>query len=270
MATTNIQILSDLHLESPSAYDVYEITPTAPHLALLGDIGNTNHPDLFQFLQSQLSKFETVFFLLGNHEPYHSDWASAKKLLSEFEQDMNERRTAGDKGIGRFVLLDQTRYDLPEHDVTILGCTLYSRITPAQDERVSFGLNDFYHIADWTTQQHNDAHANDLARLNLMVEDIAKESSTRRIAIFTHHCPTLDKRTVDPAHLASPISSGFSTDLSKEICWESSTVVLWAFGHTHYNCDFKDEGTGKRVVANQRGCYFAKSIGFEPDKIIGL
>jgi len=35
-----VQIVSDLHLETPKAYDIFEIEPKAPVLALLGDIGN--------------------------------------------------------------------------------------------------------------------------------------------------------------------------------------------------------------------------------------
>lgn len=35
-----VQVLSDLHLEAKKAYDICEIAPKAPYLALLGDIGN--------------------------------------------------------------------------------------------------------------------------------------------------------------------------------------------------------------------------------------
>ena len=35
-----LQILSDLHLDAPKAYDVFKIVPKAPYLALLGDVGN--------------------------------------------------------------------------------------------------------------------------------------------------------------------------------------------------------------------------------------
>ena len=49
------------------------------------------------------------------------------------------------------------------------------------------------------------------------------------------------------------MSSNFVTDLSQEPCWLSPTVQLWAFGHTHYSCNFRDEDTGKLTVANQRG-----------------
>jgi hypothetical protein len=42
-----IQIVSDLHLEAPKAYDVFDIVPQAPYLALLGDIGLSSHGDEF-------------------------------------------------------------------------------------------------------------------------------------------------------------------------------------------------------------------------------
>ncbi|KAK3372637.1 hypothetical protein B0H63DRAFT_527469 [Podospora didyma] len=45
-------ILSDLHLESPKAYDIFDIEPKAPYLALLGDIGNVeaHKADFLDFL----------------------------------------------------------------------------------------------------------------------------------------------------------------------------------------------------------------------------
>ena len=53
-------------------------------------------------------------------------------------------------------------------------------------------------------------------------------------------------------------------------CWKTKSVKLWAFGHTHFNCDYTDESSGNRVVTNQRGYYFAQSAGFECDKVIEL
>lgn len=69
---TAIQIVSDLHLEIPSAYDVFQIPPEAPYLAFLGDIGLVNDDGFLSFIEAQLRKFEIVFLLLGNHEPWHS------------------------------------------------------------------------------------------------------------------------------------------------------------------------------------------------------
>ena len=259
-----IQILSDLHLETPSAYDVFDIPPVAPYLALLGDIGNTKDDGFFAFIEAQLAKFQIVFLLLGNHEPYHSSWETARNRVKDFSESLALKQYQDRNQLGDFIFLDQTRYDL-NSEVTILGCILYSKVTAAQEERVSFGLNDFYHIEDWTVAQHCVAHESDLRWLNDHVSVISKTEPQRKIVIFTHHCPVAaDIRSIDPARPeSSPLSSGFSTDLSGELCWMNPQVKVWAFGHTHYNCDFVDEKTGKRVIANQRGYYFAQANSFD-------
>ncbi|OQD79891.1 hypothetical protein PENANT_c042G08331 [Penicillium antarcticum] len=217
MAT--FQILSDLHLENPSAYDTFEISPTAPYLALLGDIGVVKDDGFFPFLETQLRQFKVVFFLLGNHEPYYSAWDKARWKLEQFSHSIKQRSETEE--VGDFVFLNQTRFELSP-EITVLGCTLYSRVNEAQREHVSFGLNDFYHINDWTVEDHTAAHEADLKWLNEQVSHVAANEPRRMIVIFTHHSPiTLDLRAVDPRHGDSPLSSGFATDLSMEICWTS-------------------------------------------------
>ena len=76
-----LQVLSDLHLETPVAYDVYDVPARAPYLALLGDIGDSKTSGLTNFLAQQLSNFEKVFFLLGNHEPYYGSWSAVKATI---------------------------------------------------------------------------------------------------------------------------------------------------------------------------------------------
>ncbi|KAB8218090.1 acyl-CoA dehydrogenase mitochondrial precursor [Aspergillus novoparasiticus] len=244
----SFQILSDLHLEAPEAYDLFDIAPKAPYLALLGDIGNI------------------VFFLLGNHEPYHSNWATARENMQKFSTTINQKRTQEGQQLGEFVFMDQARYDISPH-ITVLGCILYSRVPKSQETHVSFGLNDFYHIEDWTVEAHCAAHEADRTWLNDQVSQIVKSEPRRKIVIFSHHSPTLTPAAVDPVHANSPISSVFATDIAEEPCWKNTQVCLWAFGHTHYNCDFIDDKTGKRLVANQRGYYFAQSKAFDPEKV---
>jgi hypothetical protein len=260
------QILSDLHLEKPHAYELFDIPPKAPYLALLGDIGTVKDDDLFTFLEAQLQKFKLVFFLLGNHEPYGSNWSAAKARVEEFSQGISRRRARG-QGLGKFVFLDQTRYDI-SNDVTVLGCTLYTRVPQPQAEVISYRLNDFYDIGDWTVEAHCEAHEADRIWLNDQVSQIAASRPHQKIVIFTHHSPTVASEAADPAHASSPISSGFSTDLTGEPCWEKPQVRMWAFGHTHYNCDYTEQRTGKRVIANQKGYYFAQAKGFDPGKVV--
>ncbi|KAF4239045.1 hypothetical protein CNMCM8980_009529 [Aspergillus fumigatiaffinis] len=236
----SFQLVSDIHLEAPPAYDLFDIPPKAPYLALLGDIGYVKDDGFFVFLEGQLRKFQM--------------------------RKASEESTNAENKLGEFVFMDQTRYDICP-DVTVLGCTLHSRITQSQEERVSLSLNDFYHIENWDVESHRTAHEADLAWLNKQVTNITRSDPHRKIVVFTHHSPTLDARATDPAHVNSPITSAFATDLTGEPCWEKPQVRLWAFGHTHYNCDFVDSRTGKRIVANQRGYYFAQSKGYDPELV---
>ncbi|KAF7911063.1 uncharacterized protein EAF01_002571 [Botrytis porri] len=76
----------------------------------------------------------------------------------------------------------------------------------------------------------------------------------------------------DPKKLedSNQVRSAFVTDLSDQICWMSSGVRLWAFGHTHYNCDFREEGTGKRIVANQKGYIRSQVYTFDVGKVVEI
>lgn len=264
-----LQILSDLHLEAPKAYDIFEIVPKAPYLALIGDIGIfASHKDDFTaFLIRQLKQFRAVLFVPGNHEAYHSDWPTTLQLLRTFEQDVSK-----DNSLGNFVLLDRAVYKLPSTKFTVLGCSLFSSIPSESEQAVSFGLNDFFHIEDWSVQAHNEAHKREVAWLNAQVAGLEQEDTT--VIILTHWSPSTDARSVDPRHTASPISSGFSTDMSDQPCFQNKKVKVWAFGHTHYNCDFEAERQGGagpvRLLTNQRGYYFSQANGLVGEKVINL
>jgi hypothetical protein len=266
------QVLSDLHLENPSAYDIFNVSPKAPYLALLGDIGVVKDDGFFPFIESQLKQFQLVFFLLGNHEPYYSTWAETKHELHRFSASVDQRRLHsredGPDTIGSFVFLDQTRYDL-SLDVTVLGCTLFSQVSEAHKEHISFGLNDFYHINDWTVEDHIASHKSDLQWLNDQVSHISSTEPHRKVVVFTHHSPVTEARAVDPRHGNSPLSSGFSTDLSAEECWRSPSVRLWAFGHTHFNVNYVED-TGKMVISNQRGYYFSQAKNFDQSLVVAV
>lgn len=114
-----LQILSDLHLESPKAYDFYEIKPVAPYLALLGDIGCVSDPAYLTFLSAQLAQFRIVFHLLGNHEPYGSNWDTTITKLRAFEEENRQQQEQGPRsGVGAYVLLDRNELHLPRHNLT--------------------------------------------------------------------------------------------------------------------------------------------------------
>jgi hypothetical protein len=131
---------------------------------------------------------------------------------------------------------------------------------------------DFSEIPGWTIETHNAAHDMDLRWLNNEVEGIARLEPARKILIFTHYSPTTKPWANSKVHLqdAMEIRSAFVTDLSKETCWKSSQVVLWAFGHTHFNCDAVDEDTNKRVLTNQKGYRRSESLSFNPNFMVSF
>lgn len=265
----SIQVISDLHLESPKCYHVYEVVPKAPYLALLGDIGNIgpHTAEYLAFLRLQLKSFKAVLLVPGNHEAYHSNWDDTLSTLRIFEDECRQ-----DTSIGQFVLLGRTTIRLPGTNVVILGCSLFSYIPPDKHITMGIHVNDFSQITDWTTDNHNEMHAKDLNWLNDQVTELEKTDVS--IMILTHWSPSRDPRAIDPKHMASLITSGFCTDLSREPCFVSGRVKVWAFGHTHYNCDFevgRRGGVGPlRLVTNQAGYATDLAEGFDPGKTVVL
>ena len=262
--TMSLQIVSDLHLESPEAYNTFQIITRAHSLVLLGDIGCVADAGYLFFLGGMLLRFRRVFHVLGVHEPYGSSWKATKDLLSTFQrQNRMERDSHPDSPVGEYILLDRTEYELPDQNVTILGCTLFTHAPVNSQSKVRWALNEYYRIRGWTIQKNNNTHREDLEWLNERVRTISKEQPDRRIVVLTHHCPTVDPRAVDPCCANSPLAAGFATDLRGRECWENRNVALWAFGRTHYNCNFTDERTEKQVYANQRGYHHAPADGFK-------
>ena len=251
-------------MENGSGYETFDIKPCAPYLALLGDIGNSRDTKLYEFLEKQLHQFQKVFFLLGNHEPYHTSFPKSKERVTSFQNSWNAKRGSDASSLGEFVFLNQTRYDIND-TVTVLGCTFFSNILPEQLEKVSFGLWDFYDIAEWAVE-HNEAHASDISWLQTQLQLLSAEDRKRKVFVMTHHSPTLAAEANDPKHRNSEISSGFVTDILAPGEKLLEGIDVWGFGHTHFNCDFVLDGV--RVCANQRGYYFKLSEGFDGEKII--
>jgi len=266
-------------------YGEFALTARSPYLALLGDIGNSHDDRLYDFLERQLQRFKIVFFVIGNHEPYLIDDAGPVKCTYEaavakmqaFEASIASRQSSssghdgGNRAPGRFVLLNRRRFDISDQ-VTVLGCTLFSRISDDQQSTAALFVSDFSNIQDWSTDAHNAAHATDLQWLNTEVDSLTRTEPSRAIAIFTHYSPTNSTLANDPEHLEDSrgVQTAFVTDLEREVCWTSPSVKLWAFGHTHFNCDFVDPGTGKRVVANQRGYGREDAFDFDSEKVVSI
>ncbi|KAF3909043.1 hypothetical protein ABW21_db0201335 [Orbilia brochopaga] len=254
-----IQIISDLHLHlgDGELYEIFEPDPAAPYLALLGNIGRLKDEGFWDFLRRMMNHYKIVFFVPGNIEPYGTSWLYTLETLNKFAADTDrEAELEPESGRGKFVLMDQRRYDIDDSN-TLLGCTLFSAIKPEHQEDVK-GDPDFLNIRGWTVDKHMRSHAEDVTWLNWEVQNLVDHEPHRRVVILTHYCPDF-RQTKLGYELEDPKGKlPDATDMTEEESWTAPNVVGWAWGHAGNNCskdDFRAEEKGqnfKRLVSNQR------------------
>lgn len=267
LASESFQVLSDLHLEVGQQYSSFTIPPIAANLILAGDVGRlTDYDGYLGFIKSQTDQFKRVFLVLGNHEFYGISFRDglqkAKKL--EAETCLN----------GRLILLQNSRLDIPGSSVTVVGCTLWSRIPADAEDIVRSKIKDFQRIDSWTVEAHNAAHNTDICWLMDEIKSIRQQTQNtkkpRTILVVTHHAPSI-AGTSSPQHTLNPWNSAFATDVLHEDGWDG--VKVWAFGHTHFTTEFKVDGI--KVLSNQRGYVFPWSkqqtkADFDARKVIWI
>ncbi|KAF3011267.1 hypothetical protein E8E13_011675 [Curvularia kusanoi] len=276
MAAPRFQIISDLHLETPvqtTAYSYFSLAENFPiaaeHLLLLGDIGLVTHAKLLlDFLRSLLRRSCSleIFYIVGNHEPYHMTLRRAVSLLQSFETTLNQEFGP------RFHVMFRRRIDVSP-TLTLLGCTLWTHVPSEHAYEVANTLKDFNNkngIWDRSLDEHNSDHARDVAWLNGQIMHIEQEEPHREILVLTHHSPTTDPRANSERFPPErPLNAGYRTDLSMERCWTSPSVKVWVFGHTHFSCQYidtsNDESSGnvrrKLVASNQKGYAWPENKG---------
>lgn len=143
------QIMSDLHLEVGRQYADFDIPPKAPYLVLAGDVGRlVDFESLRDFLALQCSKFEKVFYVLGNHEFYGTSRIKGLEIAAKLQEEPGMR--------GKLYIMNKLRHDIDSR-VMVLGCTLQSDITPETRDLVQMKVQDFSKIEGWTVDDHNAA-----------------------------------------------------------------------------------------------------------------
>ena len=241
---TRFQIMSDLHLEVGQQYADFEIPVEAPYLILAGDIGRLkDYQPYLDFLRRHCERFIKVFLILGNHEFFGTSHAEGLELARCLEKEPGCN--------GKLHVMNRNRLDLDiSPRITILGCTLQSRIPSEAKPTVQMKVNDFKHIDNWTVDDHNSEHQHDVEWLQSEIQKIRREEHEpkRDILVITHHAPTVHG-TSKPSDLANSWSCAFSTDLLGDVVL--ADVQWWVFGHTHFTSEF--EHSQVRLVSNQRG-----------------
>jgi len=246
-----IQIASDLHLEMLNGKKVERffefVNPSAPYLALVGDICSFNDPYTLKALFEAVSMaFEKVLYVPGNHEYYVSKgkpWKTKEKLLAR------ARELAKGTNV---TILDNESVVLD--GVRVIGSTLWSNVPRIHYNFIENYLNDYRSIyrateegqqklitCEDTVQYHKQA-------VQYLTQQLFQAYRNKEpVLVLTHHAPSF-RNTSAQQYQGKIGTLGFATDLTHLF---GSHVSTWVFGHTHWCCDNNEKGT--RVISNAKG-----------------
>lgn len=236
-----IQYISDLHLEFDENYKWAtntDIPANGDILIMAGDIvtlaewefRKSRHEKFFEQLSQ---KFETVYWLPGNHEYYRSD-------LSEFTGSFKKAI------FPNLFLLNNQVIKYP--GTRVIFTTLWSKIERENAEAVYYGMSDFRLIRS-ETNKLTVGRYNELFNENFsFLKDALMESFNGKTIVVTHHVPT--QKNYPEQYKDSTINNGFVTELEPFI--KDADIDYWIYGHHHQNVE--DFFIGKtKLLTNQCG-----------------
>ncbi|KAF1913404.1 hypothetical protein BDU57DRAFT_522286 [Ampelomyces quisqualis] len=269
---TQFQFLSDLHLDHESQYLTFHIPVAAPYLILGGNIGRlADYDDYLSFLVRRCNLHEKVYLVLGALEFQGTGWMEGLQLAHKMEQDPVTK--------GRLEVLYETRSDIPGTNITLLGCTLWSKIPEGDTAAVMRKIPEFDEergIKEWDIKQHNSEHRRDLKWLMKELKKAhlapavgaapgappatAAAGGSREVVVVTSFAPDL-RDALEPWQVDAPWATAYGTDLLTKNNFAG--VKVWLSGTTGRTCEF--EKSGVTVLSNQRGRKGEEATGLLKD-----
>ncbi len=236
----NIQIVSDTHAEFWAKKQKFNfIKPSAPILALLGDIcccGSDDDFELFKrFILELVPLYEHIIFVTGNHEYYFNpEKKTTAAAYANTIQGIDEKIKAFFKATSeKLHFLNNTTMTLTtkKESYLIVGSTLWSWIPEDQRENIQNSMNDYQYVYTLDGKKVRKVTSNDIAALHMKNYKYIKtqinkaKKAGQKVIILTHHKPYISE-SYNPASL----DPAYESDLSMLLV---EPVVLWAYGHTH-------------------------------------
>jgi predicted phosphodiesterase len=266
----NIQLLSDLHLETQPHF-VPKPAPQADVLVLAGDIGSYQQGSGLTDTDFGLARFSPlqgwptpVIFVPGNHEYDGQDFDQAHQRLQEVCQRL------GIHWLERQVLvLAEPDPGLGSAAVRFIGTTLWTdfdALTPLATARSdsaqahllaatlksrdkAFRAANYYLRKALLSRNGAPMLAQEIRQQSLVCQQWLRETLATPFAgetvVVTHFAPSL--RSADPRYGHTPGTAGFCNALDDLL----PAASLWLHGHLHCPSDYTHGGC--RVVANPLG-----------------
>jgi len=178
--------------------------------------------------------------------------AHTVEVVRQFERTVRDEASCN-PAIGKFVLLHRTSVQLSP-SIIALGCTFWSHLAPDIAE-FTWAVTDFKRIQDMDPEMYDNLHKGDHDWLQAEIARIRTEAPDQAVVVLTHHAPTREG-TSDPKFAGGPTESAFVSEHSQNSLLWGPPIKVWAFGHTHWCCDF--ERNGVRLLSNQRGYKYGR------------
>jgi len=239
METFKFQLFSDIHLE------FYKSFPRIPklenYLILAGDIGKINTPNFKEFFDYCSKNWLKVFYVLGNHEYYHSN-KSFNRLNEDYHIFI--------KQYPNVFLLDNSHYDI-NSNLRLVGSTLWSN--PSSTE----GFMDFKQIKDVNEHIKNklEISIETFKRLHKeSVEYLTSEilKNDKNLLVITHFPPS-QQNTSHPKYKNTSQSTRnyFASNMAENLP-KTHKIKAWIFGHTHFSTSIQ-LSNNINLISNQIG-----------------
>lgn len=245
----NIQLVSDLHLNWGDL-----TLPGGDVLIMAGDIFEASDwrkvasvaSRYDRFCNEELTKYQKVLYVFGNHEHYGGDYS--KTLI-----------TISDNMPGHVYILENSWCEF--EGIRFWGATLWTdldRGNPLAVMAAQDGLSDFHHIkfkhkvtqmnghsywtSDFSPQATSEIHQKSLKLLKHSLQDHVPH------VVITHHAPT--HMSVHPYYHGDILNHCYYSDLS-DLILDHPNIKTWVHGHLHNPSDYMVGTT--RVLSNPRG-----------------
>jgi len=256
-----IQYCSDLHLEMNPVVEYNTLlTPVAPVLALLGDIGDPESPELQKFLEWCTRMWKQVLYVPGNHEFWRLKPGSKKTIPSALAI-----LRSYEKLYPNLMILWRGKV-YSEDGIIVLGTPLWSRpaegVIPHEHERAWVDNDRTFDAQTLSTLHQED--------LNWIKKEINAARGTM-VVMLTHYAPSL--LLINRNWIERPESTLYASDLDILI---RPPIVAWACGHIHQSIEWLkgwESATGETgvvlLITNPRG-YPRDESGFRTDAVLRI
>lgn len=244
-------LISDVHIDDKNLNDAFlkSVIPCKSKILIIaGDVSRTTDeswPKYVSFLAVCCSRYDMVYYVLGNQEYY---CINPSQIIS---MDVIFRKIVDlEKIYGNLKILNNEVDILDKYKLVIFGSTFWSEVEEKYfpSNIPIYKFSDAYLInKNITYEEWMSLYFESRVALQKAI-DISKYLGYK-LLVVTHYSPVFNE-ALNPKYFGDKKNMLYCSDLSKYF----DSVDVWVFGHTGWNCDIKKYTSDVktiRLVTNQ-------------------